>query len=261
MAYTSIRYELRDAVAIVTLCRPDALNALTDEMKRELAEAIQAAERDESARAVVLTGDGRGFCAGEALNPELVKSPEPALDRTLRDYYHPVVERMRTMEKPIVAAINGTCAGAGVSLALAADLRIASEKASFVMAFVKIGLVPDGGASWMLPRLIGRARAAEMMMLGERVPAEKALAWGMIHKVVPDEALDADALALAGRLAAGPTVALGLMRQGLQSGFTCDYSAAMRTEAEHQRSARGTKDSMEGGMAFLQKREPVFRGE
>ena len=174
MTYTSIRTEQRDGVAVVTLCRPDALNALTDEMKRELADALKSAERDDSARAIVLTGDGRGFCAGEALNPDLVKSAEPPLDRTLRDYYHPVIERMRAMEKPIVAAVNGTCAGAGVSLALAADFRVASEKASFLMAFVKIGLVPDAGSTFFLPRLVGMGKAVEMCMLGDKVDAAEA---------------------------------------------------------------------------------------
>src|ERR1700746_2260674 len=137
MPYSFIRYEVRDAVATVALNRPDALNALTDDMKRELLDALKSAERDDSVRALVLTGEGRGFCAGEALDPELVKSPEPPVDKTLRDFYPPGIEKMRAMEKPIIAAVNGTCAGAGVSLAMAADLRLASDKASFLMAFVK----------------------------------------------------------------------------------------------------------------------------
>ena len=162
---------------------------------------------------------------------------------------------------PAATAVRGPAAGIGCSLALAADFCVASETAYFLQAFVNIGLVPDGGASWMLPRLIGRARAAEMMLLGERVSAAKALEWGMIHKVVADDTLDADALALAERLAAGPTIALGLIRQELQYALSNDYAAAMRNEAENQRRARGTKDSTEGGMAFLQKRKPAFRGE
>ena len=148
----------------------------------------------------------------------------------------------------------------GCSLALAADLCVASETAYFLQAFVNIGLVPDGGASWSLPRLIGKARATEMMMLGERVPAAKALDWGMIHQVVADDALDATALALAERLAAGPTVALGLMKRGLNHAFENGYEAAMLREAENQRAARGSTDSMEGGIAFLQKRKPAFKG-
>jgi 2-(1,2-epoxy-1,2-dihydrophenyl)acetyl-CoA isomerase len=162
---------------------------------------------------------------------------------------------------PVVSAVRGPVAGIGCSLALAADFCVASDTAYFLQAFVNIGLVPDGGASWMLPRLIGRARAAEMMMLGERVPAARALEWGMIHKVVPDDALDAEALALAERLAAGPTIALGLIRQGLHHASGSDYAAAMRNEARNQCRTRETKDSAEGGAAFLQKRKPVFRGE
>src|ERR1043165_4761076 len=150
MSYSFIRYEARDGVATIALNRPDALNSLTDDMKRELLDALKSAERDDAVRAIVLTGEGRGFCAGEALDPDLVKSPEPPVDQTLRNFYHPVIEKMRGMEKPIVAAVNGTCAGAGVSLAMAADLRLASDKASFLMAFVKIGLVPDAGGPWFL---------------------------------------------------------------------------------------------------------------
>jgi len=161
---------------------------------------------------------------------------------------------------PVVSAVRGPAAGIGCSLALASDFCVASETAYFLQAFVNIGLVPDGGASWMLPRLIGKARATEMMMLGERVPAATALDWGMIHKVVADDALDAEAFALAERLAAGPTVALGLMRRGLAHALEVDYATAMQREAENQRAARGSADSMEGGIAFLQKRKPAFRG-
>ena len=165
-----------------------------------------------------------------------------------------------TLGVPVVSAVRGPAAGIGCSLALAADFCVASESAYFLQAFVNIGLVPDGGASWMLPRLIGRARAAEMMLLGERVPAAKALDWGMIHKVVADDALEAEALALATRLAAGPTVALGLMRRALGAALETDYATAMLAEADAQRTARGSADSMEGGLAFLQKRKPAFTG-
>ena len=161
---------------------------------------------------------------------------------------------------PVVSAVRGAAAGIGCSLALAADFCVASESAYFLHAFVNIGLVPDGGASWMLPRLIGRARAAEMMMLGERVAAAKALDWGMIHKVVVDDALDADAFALAERLAAGPSVALGLMRRALHAGFDSDYASALTHEADDQRATRATHDGEEGGRAFFEKRPPRFLG-
>ena len=156
--------------------------------------------------------------------------------------------------------MRGPAAGIGCSLALAADFCVASETGYFLQAFVNIGLVPDGGASWMLTRLIGKARATEMMMLGEKVPAARALDWGMIHKVVADDMLDAEAFALAERLAAGPTAALGLMKRGLAHALENDYAAAMLREAENQRGARRTSDSMEGGMSFIEKRKPVFKG-
>ena len=252
--------ERRGDVLVVTLNRPDRLNAAPPAMFDEIGTAIGDLG---SARAVLLIGAGRAFCSGADVSGGALGAADPgeATFLALTQHYNPTIEALAALAVPVVSAVRGPAAGIGCSLALAADFCVASETAYFLQAFVNIGLVPDGGASWMLPRLIGRARAAEMMMLGERVPAEKALAWGMIHKVVADEALDAEALALAARLATGPTVALGLMRQGLQSGFNCDYAVAMHTEAENQRRARGTNDAMEGGMAFLQKRKPTFRGE
>ncbi|MET0154135.1 MAG: enoyl-CoA hydratase-related protein [Candidatus Binatia bacterium] len=260
MTYTSIRTEQRGGVSVVTLCRPDALNALTDEMKRELADALETAEHDDSARAIVLTGDGRGFCAGEALNPDLVKSAEPPLDRTLRDYYHPMIERMRAMEKPIVAAVNGTCAGAGVSLALAADLRVASEKASFLMAFVKIGLVPDAGSTFFLPRLVGMGKAVEMCMLGDKVDAAEAERLGLVHRTVPADRLMEETLALAGRLAQAPTRAIGLMKRAFNRSFRVTLEDQLSYEADLQATAARTADFHEGVQAFLDKRAAVFHG-
>ncbi|RIA37214.1 2-(1,2-epoxy-1,2-dihydrophenyl)acetyl-CoA isomerase [Hephaestia caeni] len=257
--YDHILTERRGDVLVVTLNRPDRLNAAPPAMFDE----IRAALADlGGARAVLLAGAGRGFCsgadvAGGALGGD---NPGEATFLALVDHYHPLMETLAGLAVPIVSAVRGPVAGIGCSLALAADFCVASETAYFLQAFVNIGLVPDGGASWMLPRLIGRARAAEMMMLGERISAAKALDWGLIHKVVADDALDAEALALAERLAAGPTVALGLIRQQMQQGFEDGYAAAMRREAENQRRARGTHDSNEGGMAFLQKRKPEFRG-
>ncbi|MGH7821047.1 MAG: enoyl-CoA hydratase-related protein, partial [Candidatus Binatia bacterium] len=186
MAYKCVRFEVRDGVAIVTLNRPDALNSLTDEMKGELLDAFKTAERDEAVRAVVLTGEGRGFCAGEALNDEMAKSAEPPpLGDTLRTFYNPLIEKMRAIEKPVIAAVNGTCAGAGVSLALAADIRLASDKASFIEAFVKIGLVPDAGGTFFLPRLVGLGKAMEMCMTGDKVDAVEAEKIGLVNRVVP----------------------------------------------------------------------------
>jgi 2-(1,2-epoxy-1,2-dihydrophenyl)acetyl-CoA isomerase len=187
-------------------------------------------------------------------------APWNATFTALTEHYNATMAAFADLGVPVVSAVRGPAAGIGCSLALAADFCVGSETAYFLQAFVNIGLVPDGGASWMLPRLIGKARATEMMMLGEKVPAARALDWGMIHKVVADEALDAEAFALAERLAAGPTVALGLMKRGLAHALEVEYPTAMLREAENQRAARGSADSMEGGMAFLQKRKPAFKG-
>lgn len=260
MAYEHILGERRGDVLVLTLDRPDRLNAAPPALFAELGRAI--ADLD-GARAVLLTGAGRAFCAGADVGSSALTSDHPAeaTHAALTGSYHPTMAALADLAVPVVSAVRGAAAGIGCSLALAADFCVASETAYFLQAFVNIGLVPDGGASWMLPRLIGKARATEMMMLGERVPAAQALDWGMIHRVVADDALDAEAFALAARLAAGPTVALGTMRRQLLAAFEGGYGEAMAREADNQRAARGTADSLEGGMAFLQKRKPEFRGK
>lgn len=259
MTYDHILAERRDAVLVLTLNRPDRLNAAPPAMFDELRAALGQLD---GARAVLIAGAGRAFCSGADVGGGALGSDDPgnATFAALTDHYNPTIAAIADLSVPVVSAVRGPAAGIGCSLALAADFCIAGESAYFLQAFVNIGLVPDGGASWMLPRLIGRARATEMMMLGERVPAAKALDWGMIHKVVADEALEAEALALATRLAAGPTVALGLMRRAIGRALESDYATALHTEAEAQRNARGSADSMEGGLAFLQKRKPQFTG-
>ncbi|QDZ06302.1 2-(1,2-epoxy-1,2-dihydrophenyl)acetyl-CoA isomerase [Sphingomonas panacisoli] len=259
MAYEHILTERRGDVLVVTLNRPDRLNAAPPAMFVELRAAIADLG---GARAVLVTGAGRAFCSGADVGGGALGSDDPgnATYAALTQSYNPTMAALADLGVPVVSAVRGPAAGIGCSLALGADFCVASEAAYFLQAFVNIGLVPDGGASWMLPRLIGKARATEMMMLGERVPATKALEWGMIHRVVADEALDAEAFALAERLAAGPTVALGLMKRGLNHAFEAGYASAMEREAENQRAARGTSDSMEGGMAFLQKRKAAFKG-
>ncbi len=259
MTYEMILSERRGDVLVVTLNRPERLNAAPPEAFEEIAHAI--ADLD-GARAVLFAGAGRGFCSGADVGGGALGSHDPGNTtfKALTQSYNPTMAAIADLGVPVVSAVRGPAAGIGCSLALAADFCVASETAYFLQAFVNIGLVPDGGASWMLPRLIGRARASEMMLLGEKVPAAKALDWGMIHKVVADEALDAEAFALAERLAAGPTVAIGLMRRQIRSAYESDYASAMLQEAENQRAARGTADSMEGGIAFLQKRKAGFRG-
>ena len=254
-----ILIERRGDVLVLTLDRPDRLNAAPPAMF----EAITAALGDlGGARAVLVTGAGRAFCSGADVGGGALGSDDPgnATYAALTQSYNPAMLAIARLSVPIVSAVRGPAAGIGCSLALAADFCVASETAYFLQAFVNIGLVPDGGASWMLPRLMGKARATEMMMLGQKVSAATALDWGMIHKVVADDALEAEAFALADRLAAGPTVALGLMRQGLAAALDGDYEGAMLREAENQRAARGTADSIEGGMSFLQKRKPAFTG-
>ena len=263
MAFEHILTDRRGDVLIVTLNRPDRLNAAPPAMFVELREALDGLD---GARAVLIAGAGRAFCSGADVGGGALtaasrgQDPGEATYRALTEGFNPTLAAIADLPVPVVTAVRGPAAGIGCSLALAADFCVASDTAYFLQAFVNLGLVPDGGASWMLARLIGRARAAEMMMLGERVPAARALDWGMIHRVVADDALDAEALALAERLAAGPTVALGLMRRQLHAAMEGDYAAAMAREAENQRAARGTHDSTEGGMAFLQKRKAEFQG-
>ncbi len=252
--------ERRGDVLMLTLNRPDRLNAappaMFDELRAEIGDLG-------GARAVLVAGAGRGFCSGADVAGGALSSDDPgeATFAALSESYNPLMTALADLSVPVVSAVRGPAAGIGCSLALAADFCVASESAYFLQAFVNIGLVPDGGASWMLPRLIGKARATEMMMLGERVPAVKALDWGMVHKVVADDALDAEAFALAERLAAMPTVALGLMRRAITRGYESNYASALHVEAENQRVARGTADSMEGGVAFLTKRKPEFKGQ
>ena len=260
MTYAMIRADRSGDVLTITLDRPDRLNAAPPQMFEEIRHAIGALD---GARAVLFAGAGRAFCSGADVGGGALGSDDPGNTtfKALTESYNPTIAAIATLGVPVVSAVRGPAAGIGCSLALAADFCVASETAYFLQAFVNIGLVPDGGASWMLPRLIGRARASEMMLLGEKVPAAKALDWGMIHKVVADDALDAEAFALAERLASGPTVALGLMRRQLLGAYESDYASAMLQEAENQRAARGTADSMEGGIAFLQKRKAAFTGQ
>jgi 2-(1,2-epoxy-1,2-dihydrophenyl)acetyl-CoA isomerase len=259
MAYESILTERRGDVLVVTLNRPDRLNAMPPAAFAEVGSAVAALD---GARAVLITGAGRAFCSGADVAGGSLEASDPvqATYDALTQHYNPAIQALIDLPVPVVSAVRGPAAGIGCSLALAADFCVASETAYFLQAFVNIGLVPDGGSSWLLPRLIGRARATEMAMLGERVPAAKARDWGMIHRVVADDILDAEALALAERLATGPTAALGLMKRGLQFAQEGCLADALQREAEDQRTARGTADSAEGGMAFLSKRKPVFQG-
>ena len=261
-AFETIRLTTQGAVATITLNRPQRLNAAPPQMFKEIHAALQQLPAL-GARALLITGEGRAFCSGADLQG---RDSKPATSRgagaytALTEVYSPTMMAISRLNIPVVTAVNGAAAGIGASLALAADFVVAARSAYFLEAFVNIGLVPDGGATWMLTRLVGKARATEMMMLGERIGAEKAEAWGLIHKAVDDADLMPQATALAERLAAGPTRALGLIRQGIARAMEQSYAEGLLMEATHQMMAGDTADAMEGGMAFLQRRKAEFKG-
>ena len=257
-----VRTSAADGVLHVTLDRPEVLNSFNAAMAAELRTALERAGADDAVRAVVLTGAGRAFCAGQDLAQVLPRDGEPAPDLgdIVRDGYNPVVRALRALEKPVVAAVNGVAAGAGANLALACDFVIAAESASFVQSFCHVGLIPDSLGTWMLPRLVGLARATQMAMLGEKVPARQALEWGMIYAVVPGEELTAAAGALAARLAGMATRGLGLTKLGFNRGFANGIEAQLALEEELQRAAGRTVDYAEGVRAFVEKRKAVFEG-
>lgn len=257
--YQTILTERHDDVLVVTLNRPDRLNAASLDMAGEITAALADIG---GSRAVVLTGAGRAFCSGADLQSrgDRAGTPGDASHAALTDHYNPLMLAIADLPVPVVTAVNGPAAGIGCSIALAGDFAVAARSAYFLQAFVNIGLVPDGGASWMLPRLIGKARATQMMMLGEKIDAQTAEGWGLIYRCVDDAALLGTAMDLAHRLAAGPTLALGIMRANLKAALDSDYPTALAREADGQRTAAGSADAVEGAMAFLQKRKPAFTG-
>jgi 2-(1,2-epoxy-1,2-dihydrophenyl)acetyl-CoA isomerase len=230
-------------------------------MLRALRDALREAEGDTACRALLLTGAGRGFCAGQDLADEHAgPGEESGLSRVLEDFYNPLVRKLRELPFPIVAAVNGIAAGAGANLALACDIVLAARSASFVQSFAKVGLVPDCGGTWFLPRLIGPARARALALTVEPLPAEKAEAWGLIWKVVDDAALLAAAAELCAALAAGPTVGLALIKRALDETWDNDLETQLELERELQRQASLTADYAEGVRAFMEKRKPSFHG-
>ncbi|GAA1736104.1 enoyl-CoA hydratase-related protein [Nonomuraea bangladeshensis] len=257
-----IRYDVADAVATITLDRPDAMNSLTTELKVALLDALRRAADDRAIRAVLLTGAGRAFCAGQDLREHAGNlEAGRGLDDTVRLHYNPVVELLTTMPKPVVAAVNGVAAGAGASLAFACDLRVASEKAKFALAFTGIGLAPDSGASWTLQRLVGLGRAAELLLLGEPLDAARALELGLVTRVVPADDVLKTAYELAARLAQGPTVAYAATKRALAHAATHALPDALALEADLQDECAATRDHREATRAFLAKQRPAFTGE
>lgn len=256
---SSILVEIKDQVATLTLNRPEKFNAFNREMALLLQQELDACRQNEI-RAVVITGNGKAFCAGQDLG-EVVDPQGPGMARILKEHYNPIVTRIRELGNPVIAAVNGVAAGAGANLALCADITIAGESANFIQAFSKIGLVPDTGGSFFLPRLIGMQRAAALMMTGDKLSAAEAASMGMIWKTVPDQELLAQAMGLAKQLATMPTTALGLIKQQLNASFTNTIEEQLQLEDRLQQQAAATADFREGVQAFLEKRTARFTGQ
>lgn len=262
MSETPVRVDIGQGWRTLTLNRPDKLNSFNEAMHRALMAALEAAVADPDCRALVLTGAGRGFCAGQDLGDRMQAEggEAPDLGATIEASYNPLIRTLRSLPFPTVCAVNGVAAGAGANVALACDIVLAARSARFIQAFAKIGLIPDSGGTWMLPRLVGHARAMALAMLAEPVPAEQAEAWGMIWKAVDDEKLMEEAGRLAAHLATQPTVGLTLIRRALDASGTNTLDQQLDLERDLQREAGRTPDYAEGVRAFMEKRPPRFVG-
>lgn len=259
MSFKTIRLENEAGVALITLDRPEKLNSFTAEMHRELGSALEQVAGDAEARVLVLTGSGRAFCAGQDLSEDSV-APGGDFGRILEERYNPMIRAIRGLKKPVIAAVNGVAAGAGANLALAADITLAARSANFIQAFSKVGLIPDSGGTYFLPRQIGRARAMGLALLGEPVSGEQAEAWGLIWKCVDDDRLMDEVMSLARRLAEGPTKAFALIKQAINSAEAHSLDQQLDLERDLQRVAGASDDYREGMRAFLEKRAPHFTG-
>jgi 2-(1,2-epoxy-1,2-dihydrophenyl)acetyl-CoA isomerase len=262
MAYETVIWEQSGAVGRLTLNRPQTLNAWTAEFGSELKQVVEGEAADESVRAVMITGAGRGFSSGADLRSgfDAAEDGRPDIRTELHEIYHPVIAGIRRLPKPVVAAVNGPAVGIGCSLALACDLVMAAESAFFGLAFVNIGLMPDGGSTAFVPPAVGKARAFQMALLGERIPAAQALDWGLVNWVIPDGRLMDEAGALVERLSAGPTRSYASSKQALNNFIYGDLDAQLDLEAELQHALGRTADFIEGAAAFVEKRPPAFSG-
>ncbi len=260
MTYETIKLDIANQIATITLNRPDRLNACSLDMADDIADAL---DRLEDARVLVIRGEGRAFCSGADLQ---ARGDRPVTGGqgsyiALTQKYNPMIMKLARLEMPIITAVQGPAAGVGCSIALVGDFVLASKSGYFLQAFVNIGLVPDGGSTWFLPRLIGKARATRMMMLGEKIMGQQAEDWGLIYKCTEDDALAGEVSALAARLAAGPTLSYATMRRNILTSLEHGLADTLLAEAEGQRIAGSSADAAEGGMAFLQKRKPNFQGK
>jgi 2-(1,2-epoxy-1,2-dihydrophenyl)acetyl-CoA isomerase len=256
---SSIIFSIEEGIASITFNRADKLNSFNREMAFEMHNALDEC-KSATVRAVYITGAGKGFCAGQDL-AEVVDPKGPGMNRILSEHYNPIVSRIRALEKPVVAAVNGVAAGAGANIALCCDIVVAAASASFIQAFSKIGLIPDSGGTFMLPRLIGWQKASALMMLGDKVPAVEAERLGMIYKVLDDATFASESYALARTLAAMPTRGLAFTKKALSWSFAHTFDEQLMNEDKLQQRAAATADFKEGTKAFLEKRTPNFKGE
>ncbi|MFZ3588780.1 enoyl-CoA hydratase-related protein [Bacillus sp. DJP31] len=256
--YETIRYHIQNGVAWLTLNRPEKLNAFIEQMNKEIQQALKSADTDKEVRCIVITGEGRAFCSGQDL--EGVTTDMDHGD-VLRTRYAPMMKQLASTEKPVVAAINGVAAGAGLSLALACDFRLASEKASMIQAFIHVGLIPDSGNLYYLPRLIGHAKALELAILGEKISSAEAKEFGLVTKVIPLESWNEEVTAFSERLANMPTKAIGLIKRSLHTSWNSTFDEYLEKEAQGQRIAGLSIDHKEGVTAFIEKRKPTFIGK
>jgi 2-(1,2-epoxy-1,2-dihydrophenyl)acetyl-CoA isomerase len=262
MTFDTVLFSIEQGVALLSLNRPDQLNSFNTQMHGEVREALQQIRQRSDVRVLLLTAEGRGFCAGQDLSDRQVApgAAMPDLGESIEKFYNPLVRALRDLPMPVICAVNGVAAGAGANLPLACDLVIAARSATFIQAFCKLGLVPDSGGTWTLPRLVGMARAKQLALLGDRLSAEQAEHWGLIYQCVNDEALRETALQLARHLATQPTRGLALIKRALNASFDNSFDEQLTLERDLQRLAGRTEDYREGAAAFMEKRTPTFKG-